>query len=85
MLMSKVKIYTTTTCPYCHAKKDYLKSKNVEFEEVVLDQHPEAIKTAVDTCHSNGVPCTHITKDDGTEVVILGFDKAKLDEAIGLS
>lgn len=82
--MFKVKIFTTTTCPYCHAEKDYLKSKNVEYEEVVLDQHPEAVKTAVDTCGNMGVPCTHITKDDGGEVIILGFNKTKLDAELNL-
>jgi hypothetical protein len=32
-----------------------------------------------------GVPCTHITKDDGTEEKILGFDKARIDTALGLA
>jgi hypothetical protein len=31
-----------------------------------------------------GVPCTHIVKDDGTEVNIMGFDKPKINEALGL-
>ena len=82
--MPKVKIFTTTTCPYCHALKDYLKSKNVEFEEVVLDQQPQEVQNSLDNCGSMGVPCTHIVKDDGTEVNILGFDTPKLNEALGL-
>ena len=83
--MPKVKIFTTTTCPYCHALMDYLKQKKVEFEEVNLDKHPEAVRTAVDTCGQMGVPCTHITSDDGKEEAILGFDKARIDKAIGLA
>lgn len=83
--MPKVKIYSTSTCPYCKMEKEYLKSKNIEFEDVLLDQHPEEVQTSVDTCGSMGVPCTHITKDDGTEVNIMGFDKPKIDEALGLS
>ena len=39
----------------------------VSFEEVVLDQHPEEIQALMDTCGFMGVPCTHITLDDGTE------------------
>ncbi|MBI2285607.1 NrdH-redoxin [Candidatus Saccharibacteria bacterium] len=83
--MAKVKIYSTTTCPYCKLEKEYLKSKGVEFEDVILDQHPEEIQASIDTCGSMGVPCTHITKDDGTEEQIAGFNKPKIDAALGLS
>ena len=83
--MPKIKIYTTTTCVYCKALKAYLKSKNVAYEEVLLDQQPEEIQTSIDTCGSMGVPCTHITLDDGTEERILGFDKPKFDNILGLA
>ena len=82
--MAKIKIFTTTTCPYCHMLMDYLKSKKIDFEEVNLDQHPEEIRTSLDTCGQMGVPCSHITKDDGEEVSILGFNKQHIDEALGL-
>lgn len=84
-MAAKVLIYTTTTCPYCHMEKHYLKGKGVEFEEVVLDQQPEKIQEFMDKCGNRGVPCTHITKDDGEEEHILGFDKARLDKALGLA
>lgn len=64
--------------------KSYLKEKNIPFEDVLLDEQPEQIKTSVDTCGSMGVPCTHITKDDGQEVSILGFDKEKINEALNI-
>ena len=82
--MTKVTIYTTSTCPYCHAEKAYLKKRGVEFTDVVLDEHPEEIQTSVDTCGSQGVPCTNITKDDGTTENILGFDQPRIDAALGL-
>lgn len=68
--MAKVKIYSTTTCPYCKMLKDYLSEKNIPFENVFVDQQPDQMQNFVDTCGSMGVPCTHITKDDGTEVNI---------------
>jgi len=64
--------------------KKYLQEKNISFEDVLLDQQPEEIQASMDTCGSQGVPYTHITKEDGTEVSILGFDKAKIDQALGL-
>lgn len=82
--MAKVKVYSTTTCPYCKMLKSYLKEKNVEFEDVLLDEHEDQVQASIDTCGSMGVPCTHIVKDDGTEVNILGFDKQKINEALGL-
>lgn len=36
--MAKVEIYTTPTCPYCHAAKALLRDKGVEYDEItVLD------------------------------------------------
>jgi len=36
--MVKVQIYTTPTCPYCHAAKALLADKGVSYEEItVLD------------------------------------------------
>jgi len=82
--MAKIKIYSTTTCPYCKMLKEYLTEKNIEFENVFLDQKPDQIQASIDTCGSQGVPCTHIIKDDGTEVSVLGFDKEKINEALGI-
>lgn len=83
--MAKVKIYSTKTCVYCHMEKAYLKSKGVDFEEVLLDEKPDEAAKLLDLCGSMGVPCTHIIKEDGSEQSILGFDKAKLDSALGLA
>lgn len=82
--MPKIKIYSTTTCPYCKALKAYLGEKNAAFEEVLLDQQPDQMQASIDTCGSMGVPCTHITKDDGMQVSILGFDREKIDAALGI-
>lgn len=36
--MAKVEIYTTPTCPYCHAAKSLLNEKGVDYTEItVLD------------------------------------------------
>ncbi|WP_332711810.1 glutaredoxin 3 [Pelagibacterium mangrovi] len=44
--MSKVEIYTTPTCPYCHAAKSLLDDKGVAYEEItVLDPELRAAMT----------------------------------------
>lgn len=36
--MPKIEVYTTPTCPYCHAAKALLNQKGIAFEEIsVLD------------------------------------------------
>ena len=83
--MPKVKVYSTRTCIYCHMEKNYLRSKGIDFEEILLDDMPEKAVEALHVCDSMGVPCTHIIKDDGSDVRILGFDKAKIDAALGIA
>lgn len=82
--MTKITVYSTTTCPYCHMLKDYLREKNIVFEDVVLDHNPDRSDEPLHICKSMGVPCTHIKKDNGEEVAILGFDKVAVDNALGL-
>lgn len=82
--MTKITIYSTTTCPYCKMLKSYLHEKHIEYQDVLLDQQPDQMQAFVDTCGSMGVPCTHIIKDDESEETILGFDKQRIDQALGL-
>ena len=35
--MQPVTIYTTSTCPYCHAAKQLLRGKDVAFDEISVD------------------------------------------------
>ncbi len=44
--MAKIGIYTTPTCPYCHAAKALLADKGVDFTEItVLDPDLRAAMT----------------------------------------
>ncbi|MCH7541747.1 NrdH-redoxin [Patescibacteria group bacterium] len=83
--MAKVKIFTTTTCPYCKMEKEYLDSKGVKYENVFVDNDSKAAEKMIEESGQMGVPFTEVTKDDGTVTKILGFDKEKLNEVIGIS
>ena len=39
--MAKVVVYSKNYCPFCDRAKKLLKSKNVAFEEINLDDQPE--------------------------------------------
>ncbi|MDQ0274994.1 glutaredoxin-like YruB-family protein [Peptoniphilus koenoeneniae] len=74
--MDKVKVYTSNTCPYCTMAKEYLKDRNIEFEEKNVQTDKEARSELMNMGYT-GVPVIII---DGQEIV--GFDKAKLDEIL---
>ena len=81
----KVKIYSTTTCPFCKMEKSYLEEKGIQYENIFVDQQPDEAKRLIEESGQMGVPFTEIQKDDGSEVKILGFDKNKLNEALGIT
>ena len=80
----QVTIYTTTTCPYCKMLKDYLAEKNVAFTEKLVDQDDAAQAEMLQVSGGfQGVPFTVVKKDGETETVI-GFDKGKVNQVLGL-
>ena len=81
----QIKIYSTTTCPYCKMLKDYLKEKGIPYEEKLVDQDEAAKDEMVeDSGGFMGVPFTVIIKDDGSKDTIVGFDKGKVDQILGI-
>ena len=81
----QITIYSTTTCPYCKMLKDYLHEKNVQYVERLIDQDDKAKEELVSESGGfMGVPYIVVTKEDGTKEKIVGFDKEKLNQALGL-
>ncbi len=76
--MDKVIIYSSDSCGYCVAAKQYLNENNIEYTEKNIGNDMEARNELIKMGHM-GVPVLLI---DGEEVV--GFDKPKLDELLGL-
>lgn len=77
----QIKIYSTTTCPYCKMLKDYLTEKKVTFVEKVVDTDDAAREEmSKESGGFLGVPFTVVIKDDGTKVDIVGFDKGKFEQ-----
>lgn len=75
----KVKIYSTPTCVYCVTLKKFLEEKGVEFEEIDVSANDAAAKEMVERSGQMGVPVVDI---DGE--IIVGFDKEKISEKLGL-
>lgn len=83
--MAKVTIYKTTTCPYCKMETEYLKERNIPFEEIYVDKDAKAAQEMVKISNQMGVPFTVITRDDNSQITILGFDREKINGALGIS
>jgi len=81
----KITIYTTRTCPFCKMEKEYLDSKNIQYEEILVDERPEEAQKMIAMSGQLGVPFTVIKKEDSQEEKILGFDKARIDQILQIS
>jgi glutaredoxin-like YruB-family protein len=73
-----VAVYTTPTCSWCHAVKDYLRAKKVPFEEIDVSADPARAREMVERTGQYGVPVTDI---DGE--IVVGFDRARIDSLLG--
>ncbi len=74
-----VKVYSTPTCPYCIRAKQFLKDNNIVFEDVDVSVNETEAEQMVEKSGQMGVPVLDI---DGE--IIVGFDKEKIKEALGL-
>lgn len=81
-----ITIYSTVTCPYCKMLKSYLTEKGISFVEKFVDQD-EAAQAQMSQASGGflGVPFTTIAKDDGSVHSVIGFDKNKINEILGIS
>jgi len=62
-----IKVYTTTTCAYCHALMDWLDEMGVKYKEMDATKEPDI----------SAVPVTEI---NGKRIV--GFDRPAIKKAL---
>lgn len=74
-----VTVYSTPTCSWCTRLKDYLKDKKIKFRDIDVSKDQKAAEEMVNRSGQQGVPQSLI----GGQVII-GFDKAKIDNLLGL-
>ena len=76
----KVKIYSTPTCVWCRATKDYLTEHKVVFEDINVAQDAVAREYMFKRTGQMGVPVIEIGND-----VIVGFDEERIGKLLGLN
>ena len=77
--MAKITIYTTPTCTYCKAAKEYFTEKNVEYEEFDVSKDAEKRQEMIDKSGQMGVPVIFIDDE-----MIIGFNKSKIAGLLGI-
>ena len=80
----KIVIYSTATCGFCKMLKGYLNDKKIAYEVKMADEDQAIANELYEKSGQLGVPFTVITDEDGSEELILGFDRNKIDLALGL-
>ena len=76
---NKIKVYTTSTCPWCVKTKEFLKANNVKYEEINVGVDEKSRNEMFEKSGQFGVPVTDV---NGT--VIVGYDKEALKKALSL-
>lgn len=77
--MAQVKIYTTPVCVYCKMAKAFFQENKVEYEEVNVATDAKAREEMIAKSHQIGVPVIEV---DGK--IIIGFDRPRLSQALGI-
>ena len=72
-----IKVFSTTTCPWCTKVKEYLQNKGLEFETVDVSSNREAAMEMVKQTGQMGVPVTQIG-----EKYIIGYNPEAIDAEI---
>jgi glutaredoxin 3 len=74
-----VTIYSTPSCHFCHAAKDFFAENNVAFTDYDVAANLDKRKEMIDMTGQMGVPVIRIDDD-----VVVGFDEAKVKELLGV-
>jgi len=75
----KIRVFSTSACPYCLTLKEFLKEHNIDFEDIDVSKDEVVLKEMVEKSGQMGVPVIEI---DGQFVV--GFDKEKICKLLNL-
>lgn len=75
---ASVTVYSADWCAFCHAAKEYLDKLDVKYTEKNVEADRTFMQESVDKSGQMGIPVLDI---NGT--IIVGFDRPKIDAALG--
>jgi len=72
-----VTVYSTSTCPWCHKVKEFLKENKVKFKDIDVGGDQKKANEMIKKSGQQGVPVV-----DANGTIIVGFDEDKLRKAL---
>jgi glutaredoxin len=80
--MKNVTIFSTSTCKYCAAAKEFFKANNIPYTEYNVGTDAAKRKEMLEKSGQLGVPVILVGEAGGKEEVVVGFDEPKLRELL---
>ena len=75
-----VKVFSTSSCPFCVTLKNFLKEHNIEFEDIDVSQDKVAQDEMIKKSGQMSVPVTEI---DGQ--IVVGFDQERIKKLLKIT
>ncbi|MBS3108273.1 glutathione S-transferase N-terminal domain-containing protein [Candidatus Woesearchaeota archaeon] len=76
-MKNKIRIFTTSSCPWCHKTKEYLDANKIKYENIDVTRNRKAADEMIELSGQVGVPVIDINGN-----IIVGFDKEALDKQL---
>ncbi len=74
---NKVRVFSTSTCPYCKLAKEFLKENKISFDDIDVSTNQKALNEMVDKSGQMGVPVIEINGK-----IIIGYDRDAIKKAL---
>lgn len=78
--MTKIEIYSTPTCHFCHLAKDFFEAHNLPFSDYNVATDVAKRSEMMEKSGQMGVPVIVINEKD----VVVGFDKVTIASLLGV-
>jgi len=77
--MKSVTIYSTPTCHFCHAAKEFFKENNIKFTDHDVSSDSEKRQEMIQKSGQMGVPVIFVDDE-----MIVGFDESKIKSLLSV-
>lgn len=78
-----ITIYSTKTCGFCKAAKEFLTAEGVEYTEIDVGVDQDKAREMIEKSGQMGVPVIVVGEGEDEEIIV-GFDKDRLATAAGI-
>ena len=75
----EVIVYTTPSCPWCNAVKQYLEERGIPYTEIDVSQDQAAAMEMIRKSGQMGVPVVEINGE-----IVVGFDRERISKLLNL-